>query len=244
MSYALYDLGGLRFWSPEEVSLRNKIKAQLVETVSSTLLDLNQMWRVIEVEAPLMMPVSRMSAAYEASDVFMLQDAPGGTEQWAMRAETTDGTYLMAQHLLRSTSMKPPLCVYQSGKSYRRETSDGATAAKLRFNEFHQLEFQCIFGESTTAPIAETLRKALLPVVSRLTGREARMVESDRLPSYSTETIDIEVLTDNGDWREIASTSRRTDFPPVADLKFRCLCFEVAFGLDRLVALSLPEDSK
>jgi glycyl-tRNA synthetase (class II) len=243
MSLALYDLGGLRFWTPEEVIMRNKIKAQLVETVSNTLLDLNQMWRILEVEAPLMMPVSRMSAAYESTDVFMLQDAPGGDERWALRAETTDGTYLMAEHLLRTTSIKAPLCIYQTGKSYRRETSDGATAAKLRFNEFYQLEFQCIFGTTTTAPIAETLRTALLPVVSRLTAREARMVESDRLPSYATETIDIEVKTDDGDWREIASTSRRTDFPEIPGFKYQNTCFEVAFGLDRLVALSLPTEA-
>lgn len=240
MSLALYDLGGVRFWTPEEIHLRNTIKASLVETVSRTLLDLNQMWRIIETETPLMMPIKRMSAAYDSSDIFILQDAPGGDEQWALRAETTDGTYLMAQHLLRSTTMRPPLCVYQSGKSFRRETSDGATAAKLRFNEFHQLEFQCIYGSSTAAPIAETLRTALLPVVSRLTGRETRLVESDRLPNYSTETIDIEVMTDTGEWREVASTSRRTDFPLIAGMKFDCLCFEIAFGLDRLCALSMP----
>lgn len=240
MSLALYDLGGLRFWTPEEVSRRNKIKTELVDTVSKTLLDLNQMWRIVEVETPLMMPVSRMSAAYDSSDIFILQDAPGGTEQWAMRAETTDGTYAMAQHFLRATKLKAPLCVYQSGRSYRRETSDGATAAKLRFNEFHQLEFQCIYGTTTTAPIAETLRRDLLPVVSRLTGREARLVDSDRLPTYSTETVDIEVMTDEGDWREVASTSRRTDFPEVPGLKFQCQCFEVAFGLDRMTALSMP----
>jgi phenylalanyl-tRNA synthetase alpha subunit len=242
MSLALYQsLGGLRFWTPEEVSMRNKIKATLVETVTTTLLDLNQMWRVVECETPTMMPVARMSAAYDASDIFILQDAPGGTDQWAMRAETTDGTYLMAKHLLSTTTIRPPLCIYQSGKSFRRETSDGATAAKLRFNEFHQLEFQCIFGTTTTAPIAETLRTVLLPVVSRITGRETRLVESDRLPSYSTETIDIEVLTNKGEWREIASTSRRTDFPKIDGMKFDCLCFEVAFGLDRLVALTLEQ---
>lgn len=239
MSEALYDLGGVRFWMPEEVAQRQMIKQRLVETVSKTLLDLNQMWRMIEVETPLMMPKARMNAAYDASDVFLLQDAPGGVDPWALRAETTDGTYLAAHHLLRTTTMNPPVCFYQAGKSFRRETSDGATAAKLRFNEFHQLEFQCIYGKSTTAPIAETLRTKLLPVVSRMTGRETRLVESDRLPAYATETIDIEVLTDTGEWREVASTSRRTDFPQVPGTKFECLCFEVAFGLDRLCVLSM-----
>lgn len=238
MSLALYDLGGVRFWTPEETKRRARIKEDLVSCVETTLLDLNQMWRILEVETPALMPMSRMNPNYDSSDVFILQDAPGGEEQWALRAETTDGSYALAQHILRTTTTKPPLCVYQVGRSYRRETSDGATAAKLRFNEFQQLEFQCIYGESTAAPIAETLRRNLLPRVSALTSREARLVESDRLPSYATETIDIEVLTSSGDWREVASTSRRTDFPQVAGMKFNCLCFEVAFGLDRMVELS------
>ncbi len=238
MSLDLYELGGVRFWTPEETVRRAAIKSAIVERVSKTLLDLNQMWRLVEVETPALMPMSRMNPAYDSDDVFILQDAPGGTEKWALRAETTDGSYLMAQHLMRSTTMKPPLCVYQVGRSYRRENSDGATAAKLRFNEFQQLEFQCIYGESTAAPIAETLRADLVVTVSSLLGREARLIESDRLPAYATETVDIEVVTDEGDWREVASTSRRTDFPAIPGMKFNCMCFEVAFGLDRLVALA------
>jgi histidyl-tRNA synthetase len=158
MSEALYDvsglpIGGVRFWTPAEMQRRNWIKQSIVNTIERTLLDMNQMWRVLEVETPLMMPMGYMNAAYDENDVFILQNAPGGGDQdnrWALRAETTDGTYRIARHLLRSTSMKPPLCVYQSGKSFRRETSDGATAAKLRFNEFNQLEFQCIFGVGVT----------------------------------------------------------------------------------------------
>jgi hypothetical protein len=44
------------------------------------------------LEAPPMMPLSRMSAAYDRFDVFILLDPPGGVEPFAMRAETTDGT--------------------------------------------------------------------------------------------------------------------------------------------------------
>jgi len=239
MSYALFGLSGLRFWTPEEVKRRGRIKDKLVDSVESTLLDLNQMWRVLEVDAPLMMPRSAMSAAYDNSDVFVLQDAPGGSEEWALRAETTHGTYEIATKLLRDTSLRAPLCVYQAGKSFRRETNDGATAAKHRYNEFYQLEFQCIYGTSTTAPVAETLRTKLLDVVSSLTERETRLVESDRLPAYATETIDIEVLLDDGEeWREVASTSRRTDFPQIPGQKFEMTVFEVAFGLDRMTVLS------
>lgn len=243
MSLALYDeIGGIRFWTPEEVRKRARIKEWIADTVERTLLDLNQQWRMLEVDAPLMMPRERMNAAYDNSDIFLLQDAPGGSKEWALRAETTNGTYVMAQHLIRSSSMNPPLCLYQAGKSFRRETTDGATAAKLRFNEFYQLEFQCIYGLSTTAPIPEALRKALLPVVAAITGLPTRLIESDRLPAYATETIDIEVLLPGEgkeEWREVASTSRRTDFPGVQGMKYECTVFEVAFGLDRMVSLAI-----
>ena len=73
MSYALYqELEGLRFWRQSELSLRRRIRDALVETVQTTLLDLNQMWAFEEVETPPMMPMARMSGAYDRSDVFVL----------------------------------------------------------------------------------------------------------------------------------------------------------------------------
>ncbi len=68
---------------------------------------------------------------------------------------------------------------------------------------------------------------------------------SDRLPSYATETIDIECrlpdvpdsAAEDAKWREIASTSRRTDFPTPPGYK-PLTVFEIAFGMDRLVALA------
>lgn len=241
MSYALYEIGGLRFWRQREINLRNSIKAELVETVTETLLNINQMWRFEEVEAPLMMPMSRMNKEYTNKDVFVLQDAPGGEEDWGLRAETTEGTYAIASQLMRESNMKPPLGFYQMGQSFRRETTDGATAAKLRFNAFYQLEFQLIFAADTKADLHTDLRTALVAKVACITGRPARLVQSDRLPSYATETVDIEVLLANGEWREVASTSRRTDFPKVAGFNKPVLCFEIAFGMDRMVAITQGE---
>lgn len=238
MSYALYDnLAGLRTWRQSELRLRRRIADTLVETAETTLRDINRAWAFEEIEAPTMMPVERMSSAYTSDDIFLLQDAPGGTKQWAMRAETTDGTYCAAVQILRSTNLKPPVCLWQMGTSYRREKSDGATAEKLRFNAFTQLEMQCVLMEDTAFDIATPLREALLMQVHRITGLETRLVESDRLPSYSTETIDIECLLPNGDWREVASTSRRTDFPQIPGNK-PMKVVELAFGMDRMVALA------
>jgi glycyl-tRNA synthetase len=238
MSYALYNgLAGLRFWRQSELRLRERLKLAIVDCVQSALLDLNQMWVFEEVETPPIMPLSRMSAAYDRSDVFMLLDPPGGLEPFAMRAETTEGTYAIAETIMRTTNRRPPLGFYQMGPSFRRETSDGATAAKLRFNAFVQLEFQLIHSADTKADIATPVRNALASTVRRATGLETRLVPSDRLPAYSTETVDIEVLQDENEWREVASTSKRTDFPTIPGFK-PCNVFEVAFGMDRMVVLS------
>lgn len=238
MSYALYDnLAGLRTWRQSELRLRRRIADALVDTAETTLRDLNRAWAFEEVEAPTMMPLDAMSAAYTSDDVFLLQDAPGGTKRWAMRAETTDGSYRAAVQILRTTNAKAPLCVWQMGTSYRREKSDGATAEKLRLNAFTQLEMQCILYEDSALDIAPPLREAIAAQVRRITGLETRMIPSDRLPSYATETIDIECLQPNGEWREVASTSRRTDFPEIPGFK-PLKVVEIALGMDRLVALA------
>jgi len=237
MSFVLYDdLAGLRFWRQSELHLRRRIRDAILDTVRDTLLDINQMWAFEEVETPPMMPLARMSAAYDRSDVFVLADPPGGERPFALRAETTDGTYAIAERILRTTKLRPPLCVWQMGTSHRRETRDGATAAKLRLNAFTQLELQLIHAEDTRAEIATPLREALVPLVERLTGLPTRLIASDRLPPYASETIDIECLQPDGEWREVASTSRRTDFPALPGSK-PCKVVELAFGMDRLVAL-------
>lgn len=252
MSYALYnDLGGLRFWRQEEIRLRNRIKDALVDCVQTTLLDMNQMWRFEEVDTPVLMPRELFSCAYDDDDVFTLKDQIGGRD-FALRAETTIGSYRVAEMLFQSTNAKPPFCVYTMGQSFRQERSDGATAAKLRFNAFYQLEFQCIYAKpyeddngkkhGTHAPIPETLRSALVDEVAKLSGLPARLVPSDRLPSYSEETIDIEVLwqsptAEEPEWKEVASTSIRTDFPDIPGQKPNRV-FEVAFGADRMVVVA------
>ena len=144
-----------------------------------------------------------------------------------LRAETTPSSYAYA----RSLKPKLPLCIWQSGKSFRRETSDGATAAKLRFNEFYQLEFQCIYSNTTMADYRYKLIIDIASEIERFTNCKTRIIPSDRLPSYSESTEDIEVLF-NGNWREIASCSIRNDYSE--DTKVA----EIAIGLDRVVVVS------
>jgi glycyl-tRNA synthetase len=111
----------------------------------------------------------------------------------------------------------------------------------MRLKEFYQQEFQCIYTADTLndyhAAILEPVRKMLGEVI----GLPTRIVESDRLPSYSLKTMDVEV--DNGDkWMEVCSISKRTDFPEKAKFQTKkglvekdLLVLEVAIGLDRVV---------
>jgi glycyl-tRNA synthetase len=77
-------------------------------------------------------------------------------------------------------------------------------------------------------------------MIASMINLPTRIVESDRLPSYSQVTMDIEI--DNGfKWMEVCSISRRTDFPRKfasrskggATREHDVLVLEIAIGLDR-----------
>lgn len=78
----------------------------------------------------------------------------------------------------------------------------------------------------------------------------ARIVESDRLPSYSLRTMDIEVFNDDK-WMEVCSISKRTDFPQKARIHVKdrviekdLLVLEIALGSDRLLYNYLERTKK
>lgn len=226
MSEALYKLGGLRFWTEDEIELRETFQARVANVVRRVLLDMNPAWRFARMEGPCLSPRDQISSAYDDSDIFATNHEAGGGSLY-LRAETTPSSYAYARHL----GGKLPLCVWQAGKSFRRETNDGASAAKLRFNEFWQLEFQCIYQSNTMADYRARLIDAVSAEIGRFTGVGTRIVESDRLPAYSESTLDIEA-DHNGKWREMASCSIRTDFRE--DTR---VC-EIAIGLDRVATLA------
>jgi glycyl-tRNA synthetase len=237
MSLDLYPVGGLRFWTEAEIELRDVAVARLQRTLRETLLGINRAWAFHRVEGPTIAPRSEISSAYGADDLWMLQAGIAGGEA-AMRAETTATSYAYARHLLK-TGHRMPLCVWQAGKSYRRETNDGASPAKLRFLEFWQLEFQCLYALGTKADYRTPVLAALAAESAWLVGAETRTVPSDRLPAYSEETLDIEAWCPTKNrWFEVASVSIRKDFAD--DVRV----LEVAFGLDRLVELRGWEDKR
>jgi glycyl-tRNA synthetase len=231
MSEALFKLSGLRFWHESELELRGAFQARLASAVRRTLFDINPSWKIARCEGPILHPRSKINASYDDSDIFVTNDIRGG-EALCLRAETTESSYTYARWLQKTHNAKLPLCVWQSGISSRRETNDGASAPKLRFNNFWQLEFQCIYPASWSGGCPrDKLMEVVATEIRRFTGADTQQILSDRLPSYSESTIDIEALH-NGKWREMASCSIRNDYS--ADTK---VC-EIAIGLCRVATLA------
>lgn len=228
MSKALYETEGLRFWSQIEIENREAMQSRLVSTVTNTLKNINKAWEFMRVEGPVLTPRKYIDKSYTSDDIFKT-NLTKNNEVLCLRPETTKSSYLMMPR-----KQKLPICIWQSGKSFRIEKSDGATAAKLRFNEFWQLEFQCIYSVGTMADYRSKLIEQIEKDVFSFTGKDVRTIESERIPSYSTSTIDIEVTDPNHNnrWVEVASCSLRNDF------SLDTIVCEIAIGMDRLVELS------
>lgn len=224
MSAPAYTFAQMRVWSDAELAHRDMAQGVIVKAVSDALLDLNRSWRFSRVEAPMLVPRPLLSAEYGDDDLWTTQVDMGG-EQIVLRPETTPTTYA-AIRALHPQGFKPPWCFWQVGKSFRREKQ--STAARLRFFEFTQLEMQCLYALDTKADYRAAVLPALSRVVGWLTVEDVRVVPSERVPGYATETMDVEVRVGRDSWREIASVSQRTDWPGLANL-------EVAVGLDRIV---------
>jgi glycyl-tRNA synthetase len=228
MSEAFYDIESLRFYDEDEIEMREMMTNRISSVVRQTLQNVNPAWKFKRVEGPLLTPRSFVSPSYDEDDIFVTQIEKAGSKL-VLRPETTVSSYEFARK--KYAREKFPLCVWQIGKSFRVEKSDGATAAKLRFNEFYQLEFQCIYSVGTKADYRKYMMDAVSNEISRmLSGEVIRFVESDRLPSYSESTLDIEVPY-NGEWKEVASCSIRTDFSEDTRVA------EIAIGMDRLVEM-------
>lgn len=244
----VFDVNGLVFWNEEQIALRAHLQAFFAARIKSDLLALNDRWRFFQIEGPLLNPRDTLNANYTEDDIWSqdmretaVERLSGGFRPLALRPETTPSSYAFAQYQLNGQlSVFPPLCVWQAGKSFRREIVQ--PTKHMRLKEFYQQEFQCIY----TADTAMDYQQEMLTKVERMIASQihlpTRIVQSDRLPSYSLRTMDVEVW--NGDkWMEICSISKRTDFPQ--KLAFRnkkderikkdALVLEIAIGLDRCV---------
>lgn len=226
----LYGVHGLVFWSEREIRLRKMFENHFVSEINNALLETNSAWRMIQVEAPLLTPRHFISPNYTNADVWVAGDS---SENSVLRPETTPGSYLYAEHLLTShTGVRPPVCVWQTGKSFRKESSE-MSYGHMRLNEFYQQEFQCIYAADSKNDYHSVIVPKVLKMIEEMVGVECRTVPSDRLPSYSEITVDVEAKTPLK-WMEICSISRRND----AKFKYNnkdLKVLEIAIGLDRCV---------
>jgi glycyl-tRNA synthetase len=219
----LYGVNGLIFWSEREIAARKLVEGHLVQALKDTLKQMNRAWDFFQVEAPLLTPRSFVNPNYSDSDMFFTVGTNG--EDLVARPETTMGSYAYAKHLLSHTDLKirMPLVVWQHGKSFRREQDQPTKFMRLK--EFYQLEFQCIYSNTTAMDYAPAVMQDMTTAISQLVG-PCKMVPSDRQPDYSEQTADIEHV-DSG--MELCSISRRKDFEGAKVL-------EVAIGSDRVVS--------
>jgi glycyl-tRNA synthetase len=247
---SLFDVNALVHWEEHEIDARDHLIRYFSSEIRTHLTSINPAWDVRRVEAPTLVPRAAISEAYTNADIWAQETLASGEAELVLRPETTPSTYVYMQHLLNNhTRTKLPLCVWQAGRSYRREQ---AQATKhMRLKEFWQMEFQCAFTADTgmdyLAATVEPVRKMIASVVHLPT----RIVPSDRLPAYSLSTMDVEV--ENPDkWMEVCSISKRTDFPQSfvsVDKKGQhrehdVVVLEIAIGLDRCVHnWSIAKDS-
>lgn len=215
----IYEHNGLVAWCDEEVALRRQATEFLVRGIRRILLKTNPAWRFFECETPILTPLAFISPAYSPDDYYT------ATDGLALRPETTAGSFQVAKTLLNE-GQRAPLCVYQIGKSFRREQDKALS--NMRLKEFYQLEFQCIYSINTANDYQLAVMPELVVLFTRLLHGEVRQVESDRLPAYSLRTLDIE-RHDGTRFMELASVSVRTDFSE----QHRVL--EIAVGMDRVV---------
>lgn len=213
-----YNKNGLIFWSEEEIKLRKMFEENFSSTLLNSLRKQNSAFTMVQVEAPLLTPLEFVNINYTKEDMFVVDDL-------VLRPETTMGSYVYAKQLLSTyneTKFRPPLVVWQHGKSFRKE-QDQATKF-MRLKEFYQLEFQIIYALNTQNDYSIKLFPEIQKMISDLIGN-CRVEESDRIPDYSEGTMDI--ICNKSDM-EVCSMSKRKDFDGYKVL-------EIAIGTDRCI---------
>jgi glycyl-tRNA synthetase len=215
---SLYEKNGLIFWTQEEIKLRRMFEDYFSAEILKSLRQQNAAFQLIQVEAPLLTPREFINKGYTEEDIYVFEDL-------ALRPETTMGSFAYAKHIMsgyNDIKQKPPVVIFQHGKSFRREQDQSTKFMRLK--EFYQLEFQIIFGATTANDYSVKLYPDVLKAISNMIG-ECRIEASDRLPDYSEETTDIVCIKSD---MEVCSMSKRKDLEGYKVI-------EIAIGTDRCI---------
>lgn len=220
----VYADNGLPFYEADDIRDRTYLSQLLADGMRTALLIENPAWTFYQCEAPSLIPMHYISSEYNYDDFFVTKD------DLALRPETTAASYGYAFELLGHDEAKPPLCVWQLARSYRRENDQ--VTRNVRLKEFYQQEFQCIFRSDTHNDYQHILPQ-LQFLLENFTGCKSRIIASDRVPSYSEQTLDIELKV-GGKWLEVCSSSKRRDCNMIWE-SHELKNLEFAFGIDRIL---------
>jgi glycyl-tRNA synthetase len=238
---SLYNVNSLVHWNEREIETRERAVRYLSQEIQSVLKGINRAWEFERIEAPIMLPRDLVNPNYSDDDLWVFNRHDDSEPELVARPETTAGTYAwMVDKLASQASVRLPWCVWQTGKSFRAERDN--VLKNMRLKEFYQMEFQCAYGADTANDYQVHVLEPMRKMLSAISGLPARIVESDRLPSYSLCTMDIEVNTGER-WMEVCSISKRTDFPvpfryqnkKKEFVEVQVFVLEIAVGLDRLI---------
>lgn len=208
-------------WTEAEIIRRENLIREIPVVLFNAWQELNPAVRMARVETPILTPAPKLQSHIDCGFELI---GPCGDRGY-LRPETTAGTYEACALLYPEAAVlrkRLPLCLWQVGCSFRDEKkSEAMRATKLRLVQFYQMEFQLFASHGSKAPYLETALNALVAHY----GGDVRT--ADTLPHYSEKTLDWFI----GDL-EVAGCSVRKDWE-------HGMVFEVAVGLDRLVALGL-----
>lgn len=229
----IYNFNALPFFNKRDLMLKDYLVRRMEFEIQELLLAENKSWRFVQIEAPCLIPRELVNDNYTEQDIWVQEQH--NHDAIVLKPETTASSYMYMEHLLKSQNYMPPLCVWQTSKSFRREQDQ--VTKHCRYKEFYQQEFQCLYTKDTKNNYQESIIEPLAKIFLDVIALPVRIVLSDRLPDYSLKTIDIEVFN-NDKWMEVCSVSLRKDFnyqPIVKNQPRECFVLEIAFGLERLI---------
>lgn len=205
-------------WTEREILRRESLIREIPALLLDVWSNLNSAVRMERIETPILTPAAHLSGHIEANFDLINTGFRG-----YLRPETTAGTFEAMRLKFENESQmrkRLPFCLWQVGLSFRdEEKPDTMRASKLRLVQFYQMEFQLFASHGSKAPYIESALEELV----RMYGGVAEAACD--LPHYSERTIDWHI-----DGLEVAGCSVRKDWA-------HGTVFEVAIGLDRLVAL-------
>ena len=209
-------------WNEVEIVRRENLIREIPAILLNSWTTLNPAVKMERCETPMLTPAEKLESHINTG--FELIGTTHDTLKY-LRPETTAGTYEAFSVRFpdeKCLSKRLPYCMWQVGCSFRYEkNADTMRATKLRLAQFYQMEFQLFASANSKAPYLETALETLV----KYYGGEIKV--ADELPHYSQKTLDWFI-----DDLEVAGCSVRMDWK-------HGMVFEVAIGLDRLVALQL-----